>query len=178
MDEIDLATWQATDRSVINTTGFSIGGGSNGFDKGWGALSDHEIFVSNRNLTSDAQNYIIDLSTGSIEQCGWGYASSSFNDYYKMYRLNDDLYVLPPSYTDGNMRIWDRVKGTTSRINASGLGWWYQAVQDNTVGGVLTNFGQIAVNPFYLATINNLENPVTKDVSKTMKVIYTLTKAS
>lgn len=33
-------------------------------------------------------------------------------------------------------------------------------------------------NPLYLATINNLENPVTKDSTQTMKVIYTLTEAS
>lgn len=33
-------------------------------------------------------------------------------------------------------------------------------------------------NPLYLATINNLDNPVTKDSTQTMKVIYTLTEAS
>ena len=33
-------------------------------------------------------------------------------------------------------------------------------------------------SPLYLATINNLDNPVTKDSTQTMKVIYTLTEAS
>lgn len=33
-------------------------------------------------------------------------------------------------------------------------------------------------NPLFLATINNLDNPVTKDSTQTMKVIYTLTEAS
>ena len=33
-------------------------------------------------------------------------------------------------------------------------------------------------NPLYLATINNLDNTVTKDSTQTMKVIYTLTEAS
>ena len=33
-------------------------------------------------------------------------------------------------------------------------------------------------NPLYLATINNLDSPVTKDSTQTMKVIYTLTEAS
>jgi hypothetical protein len=179
IDEINLNTWQATDRSVVNTTGFTISGGYYGFGCGWGALSDHEIFICNRGITAsnEAQNYVLDLSTGSFSQCGWGYVSN-FRDYHVMYRLNDNLYVLPPSYSDDNIRIWDRVKGTVRKVNASGLGWWYQAVQDNTVGGVLTYYGQIAVNPFYLATINNLESTVTKDVSKTMKVIYTLMKAS
>lgn len=32
-------------------------------------------------------------------------------------------------------------------------------------------------NPLYLATINNLESPVTKDSTQTMKVIYTLVEA-
>jgi hypothetical protein len=31
-------------------------------------------------------------------------------------------------------------------------------------------------NPCFLSTINNLESPVTKDVSQTMKVTYTLTE--
>ena len=33
-------------------------------------------------------------------------------------------------------------------------------------------------SPLYLATINNLDSPVTKDSTQTMKVIYTLTEAS
>lgn len=33
-------------------------------------------------------------------------------------------------------------------------------------------------SPLYLGTINNLDNPVTKDSTQTMKVIYTLTEAS
>jgi hypothetical protein len=32
-------------------------------------------------------------------------------------------------------------------------------------------------NPLYLATVNNLETPVVKDNTQTMKVIYTLTEA-
>jgi len=35
--------------------------------------------------------------------------------------------------------------------------------------------GCIAVNPYYLATINNLSSPVTKTADKTMKITYTLT---
>ncbi len=33
----------------------------------------------------------------------------------------------------------------------------------------------IAVNPYYLATINNLSTPITKTADKTMKITYTLT---
>lgn len=33
-------------------------------------------------------------------------------------------------------------------------------------------------NPLYLATINNLDSPVTKDATKTMKVTYTLTEVT
>lgn len=33
-------------------------------------------------------------------------------------------------------------------------------------------------NPLFLATVNNLDSPVTKDSTQTMKVIYTLTEAS
>ena len=32
-------------------------------------------------------------------------------------------------------------------------------------------------NPLYLATINNLDSPITKDSTQTMKIIYTLTEA-
>lgn len=38
--------------------------------------------------------------------------------------------------------------------------------------------GGLYKNPLLLATINNLDNPVTKDSTQTMKVIYTLTEAS
>lgn len=42
----------------------------------------------------------------------------------------------------------------------------------------LTQGGELFKNPLYLATINNLDNAVTKDSTQTMKVIYTLTEAS
>lgn len=42
----------------------------------------------------------------------------------------------------------------------------------------LTQGLELFKNPLYLATVNNLDNPVTKDSTQTMKVIYTLTEAS
>ena len=33
----------------------------------------------------------------------------------------------------------------------------------------------MVVNPYYLATINNLPSPITKTADKTMKITYTLT---
>jgi len=33
----------------------------------------------------------------------------------------------------------------------------------------------VVVNPYYLATINNLSSPITKTADKTMKITYTLT---
>ena len=42
----------------------------------------------------------------------------------------------------------------------------------------LTQGGELFKNPLYLATVNNLDNPVVKDSTQTMKVIYTLTEAS
>lgn len=53
--------------------------------------------------------------------------------------------------------------------------------------GNVTDFGMIQaggynnsaklLNPLYLATINNLNSPVTKTAAQTMKVTYTLTEA-
>lgn len=38
-----------------------------------------------------------------------------------------------------------------------------------------SNYCMISINPYYLATINNLSTPITKTADKTMKITYTLT---
>lgn len=50
---------------------------------------------------------------------------------------------------------------------------------DNASGLIFSNYSSsnnIYYNPCFLSTINNLESSVTKDVSQTMKVTYTLTE--
>lgn len=47
----------------------------------------------------------------------------------------------------------------------------------NYKDGVSTNYFRVLKEPRYLATINNLREPVVKTASKTMKVTYTITEA-
>lgn len=95
------------------------------------------------------------------------------------------------SYTQ-ELNIVDTVNGTTypvnGRLNASNDR--NGAVPTMFTNGVFAN--QIFCtyhngnneevysfpNPLYLATINNLDSPVTKTADKTMKVTYTITRAS
>lgn len=89
--------------------------------------------------------------------------------------------------TGNLLSAYDFVNKTQYPINASrawsGLTypWCLFAMQKDDLLGIrgqdMQNLTPVK-NPLYLATVNNLENPVTKDSTQTMKVIYTLTEAS
>ena len=105
----------------------------------------------------------------------------------------DAIYTLAPniigidggfkqSYDYYNAKIYDAINDTIK--NTNGYGSQVKRllpfpdrkgayVVENVVGNDVTY--EIRKEPRYLATINNLTEPVIKDASKTMKVIYTLT---
>lgn len=179
IDEINTDTWTATARNVLNTTGNQIGG-SGDLATGWGSISETELFVTNR---TTLKHYAMDIVNGTFEQLPMeDFAGGWASNNHICIRLTDNRILINGDLLGvaNTTYMWDRSKGTLRIVNmGNSMAYTSNAIYDNTVGGLLTyTSGQIANNPFYLATINNLENPVTKDVSKTMKVIYTLTKAS
>lgn len=79
--------------------------------------------------------------------------------------------------------IYDKVNDTLLPSNgvwdisdAPQTGWYYDPF--NNALAVSRRYGSAICNhPCYLATINNLQSPVTKTAAQTMKVTYTLTEA-
>lgn len=97
--------------------------------------------------------------------------------------LTPELLYTQPGYGGADaMWIYD---GTNERIT-NGFAMQSQGVQIDYIAGIdaICYAARAAYdlspfkNPLYLATINNLDSPVTKDSTQTMKVIYTLTEAS
>lgn len=87
--------------------------------------------------------------------------------------------------TTNRMYLYDTESRTIYPTNASLSGdaisnLQVRAYNDNADAFYtkLDTGGGLYKNPLLLATINNLDNPVTKDSTQTMKVIYTLTEAS
>lgn len=155
----DLATETAEFRTVTNPTGNSIGIDAAGIS--------HDILEVSQG-SSSSPYYIIDLQTSALLRQGEG--SFTIKDF------TDEL-----SYSGGN--IYDSVNDTVYPTNgedpyrasirydagADALlvhNWYYSTFESE----------QINNHPHYLATINNLQTPVTKTAAQTMKVTYTLTE--
>ena len=86
---------------------------------------------------------------------------------------------------DDNVFVYDSVNDSLKPINlhrkGGGAGQYSVFTQHgeyDVMRALLSyDYGYIIHNPLYLATINNLDSPVTKTAAQTMKVTYTLTEA-
>ena len=90
--------------------------------------------------------------------------------------------LLLEPYTNGRQKIYDIVNHTLKIINASYNGFHIMNFTDRQgvyLKGYSDGYGDVYYalmkDDRYLATINNLAEPVVKTSSKTMKVTYTLT---
>jgi len=175
IDEIDIRNMSATARNIVNTSGKTLGGGYY-FNMGLLGISENEIMVCNR--SDNTGHFIVNLSNGTFTQFGEG--TKAAYDYAPGDIINDNLIIVSPSwFTDtAGARVYDRLTGTVRKQNAANPKYRFGGHYIESIGAMLTGDGSMQNNPYYLATINNLETSVTKDVSKTMKVIYTLQKAS
>ena len=114
--------------------------------------------------------------------------SSSEISYY--YRQNGNMYLAGSSREyffnvnprTGIAKIVSLTLDATQRNNVYGFknifgtNWVCMLCYDATSSGSSSGF-TITMSPNLLMTINNLEAPVTKTNSETMKVIYTITQA-
>ena len=84
------------------------------------------------------------------------------------------------SYPDWYYYVLDMETGIIKQTNANGL---YDStcidIGDNTVVTITDAYlsYDLLMNPFLLCTKNNLDTPVTKTASQTMKITYTLTES-
>lgn len=102
--------------------------------------------------------------------------NSNWNDY--CYMINDIIY----SRTNSTVHLTDTKKNRDLILNGnSGFEQWMTPVYGNPLMMLVKVQRNTSVilyikrNCGYLATINNLEEPVVKTASKTMKVTYTIT---
>ena len=104
------------------------------------------------------------------------------NNNGSMYSLNEDLICIYGGYNKARL-IYDAKNNTMKYINAIDLeGINNMLVLAGKKGvylankqGTYTSEHTILKDPRYLATINNLDEPVIKTASQTMKVTYTIT---
>lgn len=115
---------------------------------------------------------VIDLDTGlKVAEAGDERQIGGNDQTYPWeMMLTDDLVAIPTS--TGIMYILDEANGTIYPCNGS-----LQNLSYNDDLDAFNNGGATYKNPLILATVNNLESPVTKTAAQTMKITYTLTKA-
>lgn len=126
-------------------------------------------------LSQNSENVHVYYSTGDT------YVSQTYT--YRRFEISDNLII----GTGGSVpcMIYDLVNDTMLYTNGSPMPYGtyadYKVYDRNRIcytessdkGGIY-----LARNPLYLATVNNLDEPVTKTASQTMKVTYTVTPAA
>lgn len=125
--------------------------------------------------------YIMDCINNEISEVDWDYPGNK--QYTGMFYKVEDYFIGGDAgYIGSILNILDPVNKTMKPINCFN---YYGGSADSANGINGQNYNSyykafmphwIAANPFYLATINNLSEPVYKTDSQTMKVIYTLTR--
>lgn len=156
----DLTTETAEFRTVTNSTGIGI--------------NINDISVSHGKIgitlpSSSDPSYIIDLQTSAlIKQGEESYLITDFTD--ELSKANGIIYdpvndtIYPTNGEDPYRAIVYYDPNLDAFITHN---WYYSNFETEQINNV----------SHYLATINNLQTPVTKTAAQTMKVTYTLTEA-
>ena len=156
------------------------------------STNNNMMLVEHTDYTSSSYEYrllLVNLTSGSVVKVLWGDASTHLP---KMgVPLAPNLWYVGGASQGGvnPAYIYDAVNDTFYPTNASinlygnesflAVSSSSQAYVDDATGLVFSRYSSSNIcfyNPCFLSTINNLESPVTKDVSQTMKVTYTLTE--
>lgn len=170
----DMATETLTEKTLTNTSGVTLTL-TNYSTRVFDATGDYFIFPTPSGDFGRPREprYAISMTTGTAIMLTTGTAQASGQESsfsYPQNRLADDLTLLS---TYGGAYIADMASGNAYPANTSNINLWQSADL-----GAMTDNSHIYKNPLILATINNLDTPVTKTATQTMKITYTLTKAS
>ena len=173
---VDLVNKTASLKTITNTTGVTI---VNRRYNGVGVVGVDEQYIYYFAYDSPYTVWAIDYVSGTSASVNTGIAGSTeqTNQYHGG--------LLTPELFYAESCVWDKVNNTSYPINGGGWYWQYNddidALVGSNMGGTLNLTWQsyfIRKNPLILATINNLETPVTKTAAQTMKITYTLSKAT
>ena len=183
--EFDCSAHTLTQKTLVNSASvtISIGSGYNPGTKSYFTRTGKFVTCGTENVGGAWIYYPImfDLSTGVVDFSG--------KDLLEAERtkgclcVGSDLFIY-------NKHIIDLQNDTVYPIDTNGLTGWGGGAYGRTdpsgdfadgyfqigCGNQGYHISKLIANPLYLATINNLDNTVTKTAAQTMKVTYTLTE--
>ena len=173
---VDLVNRTASLKTITNNTGVTL---TNRRYQGIGVVGVDEQYIYFNGFDSPYHVYAIDYTDGL----------STFKDLEISGTTNQQNHCwcgeITPELFNVFGRIWDKTNDTIYPINCTQLFTQYNDDIDAIVcnyieSGNSTQWTRYTIckNPLILATVNNLETPVTKTAAQTMKITYTLTKAS
>lgn len=170
--EVDFTNNTVTKKTVTNTTGAAIQPATMN-------IANDCLFVY-KNVTNDWKTYIFDIAT-SVHKSTLVHTRHINRTYRRftgdkpvMLEYWDHTYIYNICFIDiDNGYVIPTNGGVDTQSDHC---FTYDEgsdclILDNRYGILLYN------NPLYLATINNLNSPVTKTAAQTMKVTYSLTEA-
>ena len=134
----------------------------------WCAIKDDVIYIVKRKQEGSQQNcYLcgIDINTGTVTS---SVKLPSLNSWTLGNYMNKILL-----YDEINVYFYDTVLKKLLTINASNVNFLRNCVKG--ANHLITDDNRFYTAPVYLATINNLSEPITKTPELVMKITYTLT---
>ena len=170
--KINISNWHIQQYEWVNTTGVNIT--TNGMRYAYA----HEGYVYFKSYNSPYKVYKFEIGNSAnvvqIEYHGFssisGYPHFAYNGriYYENY--NNELYIINGNTNQG-------LKPENQRIYSSSNGQICYTPLLNEPMIYFGSYGNWSTSTFilmtnYLATINNLSEPVTKTADKTMKITY------
>lgn len=177
----DLETDTATVKTITNNTGVALMVMWNSTNHPHYAvlgITEKNIYmrqdINGSSYQDNTQSpiYAIDLTTGNYKYIGIVSLAyhASYIDYNMLGMLSEGIISFPNSN-----EIFDETNETIYYANGS-ISEGYQYVDEHDA--IMSPSGGAYKNPLILATVNNLETPVVKTAAQTMKITYTLSKAS
>lgn len=172
--EYNADTNTLTEKSFTNIETTPVTTGTSSYNDRSGGFTNDGKLIAATGSSGQYHVVIIDLETsvGVVDYISPNTAQSV--DVSPVY-INNGLYLV----YDGTLKMVDITNATEYPVDSSYAYTRGYAPNGKLQGWLVSGSNQrtkIWSNPLYLATINNLETPVTKDASKTMKVTYTLTE--
>ena len=205
--DIDLLdNYKVTNYTMTNTTNQSLSiygqgiGGSYGARYGLYISNDHILMIGGRG--ADARMYVINR-TDNAKVVKVKIGGEDFVPYNLNYRnalnfcpkiINNNTAVVTfgeiGTFDPYDMYIIDLTTGVAKKCNTSAISTNYPVIDIRqpimTDGAIVydgRDYGGLylkcipKLNPFILTTKNNLDEPVVKTASQTMKITYTLTES-
>ena len=163
----DIENDSVTRYSILNPTGSTLSISKQSANLSF-AADENYLYMAKYNNPSGSPYLSMPIYKISI-------ADGTLDDTFEGDTIGNDLFNLAPGLFTFGQNILDVVTGKVAPANMNYQALHYIDDADALLSCASANIGLVK-NPLYLATINNLESPVTKMSTQTMKVTYTLTE--